>query len=158
MPGSGSLEERLDAMCGAGAIDELASQVRLSGKIKGERKRLLTAAFVIRAVLLMTLMPAAPYCEVMAALAGGLPLVPWARQWHRPGPDVLPGWRSAIGPDPLEELQYRVLRTVCAEHREHDWRGGADRGPDGWVGGRDPGAGAGHRREPRGVRVLRHAG
>ncbi len=117
----GVLEERLDVLCGLGTIDALASRVKLSGPGKKQRTRLLAAGFVIRVLLLMTLMPAAPVTEVMDALAGDLAMVPWERAWHRPSRKAFRAWCTAAGPRPLEDLRDMVLRSSCAEHREHDW-------------------------------------
>ena len=64
----GPLEEWLDAAAGPGVIDRIAGGTVLRGKVKGERKRLLTAAFVIRVIVLMTLMPDAGAREVVLAL------------------------------------------------------------------------------------------
>jgi hypothetical protein len=118
----GPLEERLDAAAGHGVIDRIADGTVLRGKVKGERKRLLSIAFVIRAVVLMTLMPDADAREVLLALAGDLALVPWARAWRPASPRALGDWRQAAGPEPLEELQAVVLGAARQEHDEHDWR------------------------------------
>jgi hypothetical protein len=117
----GVLEERLDMIAGPDAIGRLARSVRLDGKVKGLATRLMTTAFALRAILLMTLMPAA-YGEVMTALAGDLAAVPWSRPWHVPSATVLSAWRDAIGPEPLESLQQAVLTACCADHRDHDYR------------------------------------
>ena len=66
-------------------------------------------AFVLRAIVLMTLMPDADAREVLLALAGDLAMVPWARDWRPASPRSLGQWRQAIGPEPLEELQRVVL-------------------------------------------------
>jgi Insertion element 4 transposase N-terminal len=118
----GPLEERLDAASGRGAIDGIADGIRLAGPVKGKRKRLLSAAFVLRAIVLMTLMPDADAREVLLALAGDLAMVPWARDWRPASPRSLGQWRQAIGPEPLEELQRVVLGAAREEHDEHDWR------------------------------------
>jgi len=118
----GPLEERLDAAAGHGVIDRIADATVLRGKVKGERKRLLTKAFVLRAVILMTLMPDADAREVLLALAGDLALVPWARDWRPASPRAFGDWRQAAGPEPLEELQRVVLGAAREEHDEHDWR------------------------------------
>ena len=94
----------------------------LRGSVKGERKRLLTRAFVIRAIVLMTLMPDADAREVIIALAGDLAMVPWARAWRPASARALGDWRNALGPQPLEELQDIVLRASWAEHEDRDWR------------------------------------
>jgi hypothetical protein len=118
----GVLEEQLDAMTEPGVIDELAKTVRLSGKVTGRTRRAMTTAFVLRAVVLMTLMPEADYTEVMTALVGDLVDVPWQRRYAVPSPTVLSTWRAAVGPEPLERLQRRVLAAAHAEHEEHDLR------------------------------------
>ena len=95
--------------------------MRLDGKVKGLATRLMTTAFALRAILLMTLMPAG-YGEAITALAGDLAAVPWSRAWHVPSATVLSAWRDAIGPEPLESLQQAVLAACCADHRDHDYR------------------------------------
>jgi len=53
----GVAEERLDALCGEpGVIDKVAAGATLEGRVKGTARRAMTAAMVIRLVLLMTLM------------------------------------------------------------------------------------------------------
>jgi hypothetical protein len=119
----GVAEERLDALCGEpGVIDKVAAGVMLKGRVKGAARRAMTAAMVIRLVLLMTLMPGSCYAEAIAALLGDLPLVPWHRRYRVPTPAVACTWRDAAGPAPLEELRDRVLAGIGAEHRDHDWR------------------------------------
>jgi hypothetical protein len=103
-------------------IDEIAAQATLSGKAKGEARRAMTAAFAIRATMLMALGPDADYSEVMAALAGDLVLVPWQRPYEVPTAKVLSTWREALGPAPLERLQHRLLAAVGAEHEECGYR------------------------------------
>ena len=90
--------------------------------VKGERERLLARAFMIRVVVLMTLMPDAGIRDVIAALAGDLALVPWARPWAAASERACGDWRNALGPEPLEELQDIVLRASWAEHEDRDWR------------------------------------
>jgi len=123
----GLAEERLDELCGSpGVIDEIARTVLLDGKVKGAARRALTPALAIRLTLLMTLMPDADYAEVMAALLGDLPLVPWQRPYQVPTatvactcqsppisgphghPTVLP---SALPPDLREALMPSSSQT-----------------------------------------------
>jgi|HubBroStandDraft_1064217.scaffolds.fasta_scaffold21100_1 hypothetical protein len=119
----GVAEDRLDALCGRpGMIDEIARDVRLKGKIKGNRLRVMTPALAIRFTLLMTLIPGAGYAEVMAALAGDLAAVPWHRPWAVPVPATASAWRDAIGPEPLDWLRDLLLAAIDAEHRDHDYR------------------------------------
>jgi hypothetical protein len=122
----GPAEEWLDRQAGPGAIDGIADQAALREQfVKGERKRLLTRAFMIRVIVLMTLMPDADVREAVAALAGDLALVPWARAWAPASARALGDWRSALGPEPLEELRDMVLRASWREHEDRDWRAAA---------------------------------
>jgi hypothetical protein len=116
----GPLEDWLDAQAGPGAVDGIAERVVLDKKhVKGKYRRLLTVAFMIRVLVLWTLMPEAQLSDVIIALAGDLALVPWSRQWH-PAPErACLDWRKALGPAPLEELQAAVLEAAAGEHREH---------------------------------------
>ncbi len=119
----GVAEERLDALCGEpGVIGKVAAGVVLKGKVKGTARRAMTAALVIRLVLLMTLMPGSCYAEAIAALLGDLPLVPWHRRYVVPTPAVVCTWRDAAGPAPLEQLRDRALAGIDAGHRDRDWR------------------------------------
>lgn len=73
---------------------------------EGERERLLTAAFMIRVLVLWTLMPEAQFSDVITALAGDLARVPWSeRRWRPASERACLDWRKALGPAPLEELQ-----------------------------------------------------
>jgi hypothetical protein len=103
-------------------IDEIATQATLTGKVKGEARRAMTAALAIRATVLMALLPDADYGEVLAVLAGDLVLVPWQRPYRVPTGKVLSTWREALGPAPLTELKRRLLAAVDAGHRDHDYR------------------------------------
>jgi hypothetical protein len=119
----GPAEEWLDRQAGPGVIDRVAGRAVLREKyVKGERKRLLSRAFMIRVIVLMTLMPDADVREAVIALAGDLALVPWARAWAPASARALGDWRNALGPEPLEELQAIVLRASWAEHENRDWR------------------------------------
>jgi hypothetical protein len=119
----GPLEDWLEEKAGPGVIDGIADRAVLAGKyVKGERERLLTRAFMIRVIVLMTLMPDADVREAVIALAGDLALVPWARAWVPASARALGDWRNALGPGPLEELQAVVLRASHDEHEDRDWR------------------------------------
>ncbi len=119
----GPLEEWLGQQAEPGVIDGIAERAVLRPEfVKGLRKRLLDRAFVIRAIVLMTLVPDADAREVIIALAGDLALVPWARAWRPASPRAFGDWRAALGPQPLEELQDIVLRASHAEHEVRDWR------------------------------------
>jgi len=124
----GALEQQADELAGPGAIDEIAAQATLTGKVKGEARRAMTAALTIRATVLMSVMPGADYSEVMAALLGDLVLVPWHRPYQVPTGKVLPAGREALGPAPLAGLQARLLAAVGGEHRDPRLPGRARRG------------------------------
>jgi hypothetical protein len=119
----GVIEQQLDQMTGQpGTIDRAAAQVVPRGKIKGTARRSMTMAATLRASLLMTLMPEADYCEVLAALFGDLASVPWHVRFAVPTATVFAAWRRAAGPEPLTRLQDRTLAASAAEHDRHDYR------------------------------------
>ncbi|HYS30691.1 MAG TPA: hypothetical protein VEM58_00365, partial [Streptosporangiaceae bacterium] len=118
----GAAEQQLDDLLGPGVIDEIAAQATLTGKVKGQARRAMTAAFAIRASVLMCMLPDADYPEVMAVLLGDLMLVPWQRPCQVPTAKVLCTWRTALGRAPLTRLQARLLAAADAGHREHDYR------------------------------------
>ena len=72
---------------------------------------------MIRVIVLMTLMPGARAGDVIAALAGDLALVPWARPWRPASARAAGDWRNALGPVPLEELRDLVLGSSWREHQ-----------------------------------------
>ncbi len=117
----GPLEKWLDGWAGPGAVEGVAGRAVLDARfVKGERERLLTRAFMIRVIVLMTLMPDAGLRDAVLALAGDLAMVPWARPWRAASERALGDWRNAVGPGPLEELLSVVLE---ASRREHEARG-----------------------------------
>ena len=119
----GPLEDWLEQQAGPGVIEQVAERAVLREQyVKGERERLLARAFMIRAIVLMTLVPDADVREAVTALAGDLALVPWARSWVPASARACGDWRNALGPQPLEELQDIVLRASWQEHRDRDWR------------------------------------
>ena len=122
----GPLEAWLEERAGPGVVDEVAGRAVLRPRyVKGERERLLARAFMIRVIVLMTLMPDAGIREAVIALAGDLALVPLARAWVPASERALGDWRNALGPEPLEELQAIVLGASFREHEERDWRAAA---------------------------------
>jgi hypothetical protein len=119
----GPLEDWLEAQAGPGVIDAVAERAVLRRQyVKGERERLLTRAFMLRVIVLMTLMPDAGIREAVIALAGDLAGVPWARSWVPASARACGDWRSALGPEPLEELRDVVLEASRREHGARDWR------------------------------------
>lgn len=119
----GPLEEWLEGQAGPGVIEGIADGAVLREQfVKGERERLLARAFMIRVVVLMTLLPGTDVRDALLALAGDLALVPWARAWRPASPRAIGDWRNALGPEPLEKLQAIVLRASWQEHESRDWR------------------------------------
>ena len=119
----GPLEEWLEDWAGPRVIEDVAGRAVLDPRfVKGERERLLTRAFMIRAIVLMTLMPDAGVREAVTALAGDLAGVPWARPWAAASERAVGDWRNALGPGPLEELRDIVLEASRREHKARDWR------------------------------------
>ena len=53
----GALEQQLDELAGPGVIEEIAEGATLTGKVKGEARRAMTAALAIRATVLMGVLP-----------------------------------------------------------------------------------------------------
>jgi hypothetical protein len=119
----GPLEKWLDGRAGPGVVEGVAGRAVLDPRfVKGERERLLTRAFMIRAIVLMTLMPDAGLREAVLALAGDLAGMPWARPWRAAPGRALGDWRNAPGPGPLEELRDTVLEASRREHEARGWR------------------------------------
>ena len=119
----GPLEEWLEAQAGPGVIGGIAERAVLRPElVKGERERLLSAAFMIRVIAAMTLVPGAGIREAVTTLAGDLAMVPWSRPWEAASERALGDWRNALGPEPLEELQAVVLAAAWREHEDRDWR------------------------------------
>ena len=115
----GPMEDWLDAQAGPGVIDGIAERAVLDKRhVKGRYRRLLSAAFMIRAIVLQTLMPEAQISDVIIALAGDLALLPWSRRWHPASERSCLDWRKALGPAPLQELQDTVLAAARGEHAE----------------------------------------
>lgn len=114
----GALEEQLDAMAGPGTVDRVAAGVRLTGKVKGRKRREMSVAFTLRATLLMTLIPQADARAVMAALLGDLLGVPWKRPHTVVSGTVLSRWRAAVGPAPMLALQRLVTDAAADQLRD----------------------------------------
>jgi hypothetical protein len=108
----------LEESAGPDAVSRIAGQAPLGARfVKGERERLLAREFMIRVIVLMTLMPGNRPGDVIAALAGDLALVPWARPWRPASGRAAGDWRNALGPVPLEELRNLVLGQAWREHQ-----------------------------------------
>jgi hypothetical protein len=119
----GPLEDWQEEKAGPGVIGGIAERAVLRRQyVKGERERLLARAFMIRVLVLMTLVPGAGVRDAVITLVGDLALVPWARAWAPASERALGDWRNALGPEPLEELQDIVHSVSWAEHEDRDWR------------------------------------
>jgi hypothetical protein len=117
----GPMEDWLAARSGKGVIGGIAANAVLDARfVKGERERLLTAAFMVRVLVLQALMPEAQPGDVIIALAGDLALVPRAKRWQPASERACLDWRRALGPAPLEELQAAVLAAAGEEHAGRD--------------------------------------
>ena len=129
----GVAEQELDRRCGPGTIERVAARVRPTGKVKARRRREMSVAFTIRAVLLMTLMPGVDAREVMTTLLGDLLEVPWHRAHTVASGTVLSTWRASIGPAPLQQLQRELLAAVDTELCDNDDGGHRDNDVGAWV-------------------------
>jgi hypothetical protein len=122
----------LEGKAGPDAAGTIAGRAPLAARfVKGERERLLARAFMIRVIVLMTLMPDARPGDVIAVLAGDLALVPWARPWRPASGRAAGDWRNALGPVPLGELRDLVLGQAWQEHRERGCPGAVTIGTKG---------------------------
>jgi hypothetical protein len=82
----------------SGGRQELCDAAAAAGLVKpGERRRLMSLPFIMRVVIAMTLLPDAGYPEVIRALAGVLPRLPWAKRWQVPTRKAVTGWRRRLG-------------------------------------------------------------
>ena len=90
-------------------IGGIAERAPLSARfVKEQREKLLARAFMIRVLVLMTLMPEARVQDVIAALARHLALVPWARRWSGVGAGLL-----GTGAMPSARSRWRNCGTWC---------------------------------------------
>ena len=126
----GPLEEWLEEKAGPGVIGGIAERAVLREQyVKGERERLLAAAFMIRVIVLMTLMPG-------AGVAGRSPR--WPGTWpgcRGRGRGAGVGARSGTGGTRSARNRWRNCRTSCCAPRGRSMRTG--------TGGRSSSAGTG---------------
>jgi hypothetical protein len=121
------LEDQLPA----GLIEDLVARYT----VKEKRRRGLTAAMAVRCVLMMVLQPNASQREVMAAVAGQLADVPWARPWQVPGGEVPSRHRTQLGSAMFRDLFTVVARRNAADaDRLRPPPVVADRSAAGWLG------------------------
>jgi hypothetical protein len=110
-------------------VSGIAEDAGLDGRfVKGERERLLARAFMMRVIVLMTLMPEARAQDAVAALAGDLALVPWARPWRPASARAAGNWRNALGAAPLEDLRDTVLGAAWRRHQDEGCPGAVTTG------------------------------
>ncbi len=106
----------LETMLGDGVIEDLCDQAVAAGlATPAQRKRLMSLPFTMRIVLAMTLMPDAGYPEVIRAVTGLLPRLPWSRRWQVPTCKVVTKWRRRLGTWPLEQLFWRAAGPLVAD-------------------------------------------
>ena len=115
----GPLEERLDS-AGPG----IAGRSRGGGAdarfVKGRAGKAAGQGVHGPGDRVMTLMPGARIRDVIAALAGDLALVPWARPWRPASARAAGDWRSALGPG-----RWRSCGTSCPARPGGSTRSGA---------------------------------
>jgi Insertion element 4 transposase N-terminal len=106
----------LETVLGEGVIEELCDAAVAAGLAKpAQRRRLMSLPLVMRIVLAMTLMPDAGYPEVIRAVTGLLPRLPWSRRWQVPTCKVVTKWRRRLGTWPLEQLFWRAAGPLVAD-------------------------------------------
>ena len=106
----------LEQVFGDGVIEELCDAAVAAGLAKpAQRKRLMSLPFVMRIVIAMTLMPGADYPEVIRAVTGLLPRLPWSRRWQVPTCKVVTKWRRRMGTWPLEQLFWRAAGPLVPD-------------------------------------------
>ena len=106
----------LEQVFGDGVIEELCDAAVAARLAKpAQRKRLMSLPFVMRIVIAMTLMPDADYPEVIRAVTGLLPRLPWSRRWQVPTCKVVTKWRRRLGTWPLEQLFWRAAGPLVPD-------------------------------------------
>lgn len=106
----------LETVLGDGVIEELCDLAVRNGLAKpGQRRRLMSLPFVMRVVVAMTLLPDADYPEVLRAVTGLLPHLPWARRWRVPTAKTVTKWRRRLGSWPLEQLFWRAAGPLASD-------------------------------------------
>lgn len=106
----------LETVLGDGVIEELCDAAVAAGlATPAQRKRLMSLPFTMRIVLATALMPGADYPEVLRAVTGLLPRLPWSRRWQVPTCKVVTKWRRRLGAWPLEQLFWRAAGPLVAD-------------------------------------------
>jgi hypothetical protein len=108
----GELERHL----GDGVIEAIVAAALAKGRLrKRQRRRIMSYSLVIRLMIAMTLMPDGSYCEALARLAGLLPDVPFALEWHVPTEKVVTGWRLLVPAAVMEEVFWQAAGPLIAD-------------------------------------------
>jgi hypothetical protein len=108
----GELERHL----GDGVIEAITDAALGKGRLKRrQRRRIMSYPLVIRLMIAMTLMPDGSYCEALARLAGLLPDVPFALEWHVPTEKVVTSWRLLIPAAVMEEVFWQAAGPLIAD-------------------------------------------
>ena len=115
LPGLARLGE-LERHLGDGVIEAIVAAALAKGRLrKRQRRRIMSYPLVIRLMIAMTLMPDGSYCEALARLAGLLPDVPFALEWHVPTEKVVTGWRLLIPAAVMEEVFWQAAGPLIAD-------------------------------------------
>ena len=123
-------DDRLTNRVGLGVLTRLVSRdlvdevVAQTGR-RQQRSRLLPARLVVYYVLALTLFYGDAYEEVMRKLVNGLrSLRAWRSEWTAPTNGAISKARVRLGPEPLEELFFRVARPIARPGTVGAWHRG----------------------------------
>jgi len=103
----------LENLMPAGLIDQLVAEA--PGVRDTQRRRVMSAALVVRFVLALALWPEADYVEVMRRLVGDLPDLPWEHAWQVPGSRVISDWRARVPAVLFQRLFWAVAGPLADE-------------------------------------------
>lgn len=108
----GELERHL----GDGVIEELAGRAVADGRVPApERRRIMSLPLTMRLIIAIAIMPDASGAEALRRVAGLLPGVPWARDWHVPTGKVITIWRVKVPPSVMEELFWTAAGPLAGD-------------------------------------------
>ncbi|HCU96417.1 MAG TPA: hypothetical protein DHU96_28355 [Actinobacteria bacterium] len=108
----GELERHL----GDGVIEAAVGTAIAQGRLKQrERRRLMSYPLVIRLMITMTLVPDASYCEALSRLAGLLPDIPFALEWHVPAEKVVTDWRLPVPAGVMEDVFWQAAGPLISD-------------------------------------------
>jgi hypothetical protein len=99
-------------------VDEVLNSTRKSEK----RSRLLPARVVVYYVLALTLFFGDAYEEVLRKLVNGLRFLrAWRTEWEVPTTGAISKARVRLGPEPLEELFFRIAQPLATRGTRGAW-------------------------------------